>query len=236
MGVDARRIRAVIHRDLPPTVESHLQESGRAGRDGQPAQAIVPASPREMAGLTEAGTQRPVDASDAGTPGQAAAVLAGTARTAPGPWHAAWEPVFGILGGWRREEIGEAVEELRAAGRFRIINAWAVAGKSHYTCKRPLRRYVIRGPDVAVSRCFVLPQQVSSPVSAFLTCALANYDESNNCSYCFSGDPGAVRCVSGAAADYGVPSTRLHRLGKPDSQNSPSRIRSGRRLRSCAPT
>lgn len=55
MGVDARGIRAVIHRDLPPTVESYLQESGRAGRDGEPAQAIVLASPRELAGPVAGG-------------------------------------------------------------------------------------------------------------------------------------------------------------------------------------
>jgi hypothetical protein len=55
------------------------------------------------------------------TPGQAAAVLAGTARTAPVPWHPGREPVFGLLGDWRREEIEEALEELSAAGRLGVI-------------------------------------------------------------------------------------------------------------------
>jgi len=55
------------------------------------------------------------------TPAQAVAVLAGTARAAPVPWHPVREPVFGLLVRWRREEIEEALDELRAAGWLRIL-------------------------------------------------------------------------------------------------------------------
>ncbi|MDA3811557.1 MAG: RecQ family ATP-dependent DNA helicase [Spirochaetaceae bacterium] len=56
MGVDKSDIRTVIHINLPLTVESYLQESGRGGRDREPSKAILIYSENELNRLSKLST------------------------------------------------------------------------------------------------------------------------------------------------------------------------------------
>ena len=54
MGVDKADVRTVIHRDCAPSVEAYLQESGRAGRDGNQSRAVLLFGPDDEQALLRA--------------------------------------------------------------------------------------------------------------------------------------------------------------------------------------
>ena len=47
MGVDKKNVRTVIHLNASPTAEAYVQEAGRGGRDGNPAEAVLLWSPED---------------------------------------------------------------------------------------------------------------------------------------------------------------------------------------------
>ncbi|MBW7984486.1 ATP-dependent DNA helicase RecQ [Enterobacillus tribolii] len=59
MGINKPNVRFVVHFDIPRNIESYYQETGRAGRDGVPAEAVLFYDPADMAWLRRCLEEKP---------------------------------------------------------------------------------------------------------------------------------------------------------------------------------
>ncbi|MFG6655881.1 ATP-dependent DNA helicase RecQ [Scandinavium sp. M-37] len=59
MGINKPNVRFVVHFDIPRNIESYYQETGRAGRDGLPAEAMLFYDPADMAWLRKCLEEKP---------------------------------------------------------------------------------------------------------------------------------------------------------------------------------
>ena len=148
MGIDKPDVRFVAHLDLPGSIEAYYQETGRAGRDGLPAETLL------LYGMQDVVLRRRfMDENDFAARGEAGRAL--EARSPAGTLRDGGLPAPGAALPFRRSD-GRALRQLRRLpraggilGRHGCRPEGAVGGPAHRRAfrRRPSRRYPARHRD-----------------------------------------------------------------------------------------
>ena len=126
MGIDLPGVRAVIHYDLPRSLENYLQETGRAGRDGRPAHGEVLASAEDLTVLQN------FILGDTPTPEALRLCLDCFLRQGPAPSFARWQLS-------RRADVRQGVLDTLLA-RLEMAGVMTPGSSSWLSCRVKLLR------------------------------------------------------------------------------------------------
>jgi ATP-dependent DNA helicase RecQ len=102
MGINKPDVRWVVHYDLPRTLEGYYQESGRAGRDGDPARCTLFFGPADIRTANCATLTRPSRRPAAHATTAASQGNSRTARSKPSSCSRAWRAWHNAMSGLER--------------------------------------------------------------------------------------------------------------------------------------